>query len=470
MSDEQDLPTIGKGSPGTAPDQLDLLIREMFLRKELRALDDLDDSALEAIAAAEPFTDWSAAAQGENASDVEQTELPTLRGCDDDTVPYPGKPPHSRATAAEYEEMWDDFGTFQQLERISLPIECRRTAELGRGSQGIVYLVEGEGEFTANRALKVFLPRTRDDVDLFPADMKRIKNIASAIQRTPHDDLVDIGWCGECNGVHVMLMQYIDGFDLLRLRQPGLLKSLRKCVDDDRWATINDVVYASNGGRQLPLQPAIAVYIIERVLRGLGALHGLGIVHGDIKPSNIMLNASGSVKIIDIGSAFEVSSPPESYRFTPAYAAPEFLESQTMSIQSDLASAGYTLIELLSGKSLADRLCEPDESTTKFEGFKRRELIKSKQSLPNRLGEYLPAKIMRSNNLVELCRRLIDPNLNNRFPTAAHSIVDHRGTYEFNKNLIVGNLAVCNFHEVSQWLDDVKRAARRFVVGAGETP
>ena len=180
-----------------------------------------------------------------------------------------------------------------------------------------------------------------------------MKPIASLIHHDPHDDLVDIGWFGEHDGVYAMLMQYIDGFDLRHLLQPALMPAFETdALISERWETINNVVYSVNGSQQLALQPAIAVYIIERVLRGVEALHSRGIVHGDIKPSNIMLNASGSVKIIDIGSAFEITSPPKEHYVTPAYSAPEFLETGTMSKQSDLASVGYVLIELLSGKSL----------------------------------------------------------------------------------------------------------------------
>ena len=88
-------------------------------------------------------------------------------------------------------------------------------------------------------------------------------------------------------------------------------------------------------------------------------------------------------------------------------------------------------------------------------------MLEAKKSLPDRLKEILPGNILKSKHLVELCRRLIDPDLNQRFPSAAESIVDRKGTYEFNKDLILSNLGVCNFQEVSQWLADVKRATPR---------
>lgn len=129
-----------------------------------------------------------------------------------------------------------------------------------------------------------------------------------------------------------------------------------------------------------------------------------------------------------------------------------------MSKQSDLASVGYMLIELLSGKAIATTTQETEESTRTICGARKIELLEAKNSLPGRLTDILPRNVLASNHLVELCRCLINPDLNQRFPSAAESIVDRKGTYEFNKDLILSNLGVCNFQEISQWLADVKQA------------
>ena len=107
----------------------------------------------------------------------------------------------------------------------------------------------------------------------------------------------------------------------------------------------------------------------------LAALHREDIVHGDIKPSNIMLKRTGNAKIIDIGSAFEMDNPPPIRTCTPFYAAPEVLDGGEMTPRSDLASLGYVLIELLSGR-------QP------FAGMKTyRELLEAKRTLPQQLLE-----------------------------------------------------------------------------------
>ena len=474
MSKEKNLPASGMDLPDVAPDPLNELLVEMLLKKEMALLADLDDidmeqltnslteKDLEALAlmeTSEERVEKITSAAGRTASDDRQTELPTVRESGE-TVAEPGSAFYVGETAEDFDEMASKVDTFVKQERVLFQTEYRKTTELGRGGQGVVYLIEGVDDFSAAHALKIFTPRSYDCATSFVADMKRMKLIASLRQRDPHDDLVDIGWFGEHEGVYVMLMQYIDGFDLRQLLQPELMQHLKRCVYADRWGTIKNVVYSVNGSRQLALQPAIAVYIIERVLRGVEALHSKGIVHGDITPSNIMLNASGSVKMIDIGSAFEITSPPREHYITPAYSAPEFLETGAMSMQGDLASVGYVLIELLSGTSITDEVRDPAESTRTVGWPRRKELLEAKNSLPDRLVDILPENILQSNHLVELCRRLIEPDLNRRFPNAAESIVNAHGTYEFNKHLIVSNLGVCNFQEVRQWLADVKHATR----------
>ena len=54
------------------------------------------------------------------------------------------------------------------------------------------------------------------------------------------------------------------------------------------------------------VKPGIAIAIVRDCLAALAALHREGIVHGDLKPSNIMLKRTGNAKIVDIGSAFEM--------------------------------------------------------------------------------------------------------------------------------------------------------------------
>ena len=103
-----------------------------------------------------------------------------------------------------------------------------------------------------------------------------------------------------------------------------LLPSIRfyDRVSTRRWKYINQVIVTS--GLEHPrVKPGVAVAIVRDCLAALASLHREEIVHGDMKPSNIMLKRTGHAKIIDIGAAFELSDPPPTRTCTPAYAAPE---------------------------------------------------------------------------------------------------------------------------------------------------
>lgn len=103
---------------------------------------------------------------------------------------------------------------------------------------------------------------------------------------------------------------------------------------------------------------AFAEKVAVHVLRGLAAAHAQGIIHRDIKPGNILVSATGLVKITDFGLA-QVSVAPTLTTEgmvvgTPAYLAPEILQGETADARTDLFSLGATLVEILTGKQLFD--------------------------------------------------------------------------------------------------------------------
>lgn len=97
--------------------------------------------------------------------------------------------------------------------------------------------------------------------------------------------------------------------------------------------------------------------IVEQIATGLRAFHRLEMIHQDIKPENIMLDARGMVKIIDFGSTkiagiAEITSPIQRLNLlgTRNYTAPEYLLGQTGTNRSDIFSLGVITYELLTGK------------------------------------------------------------------------------------------------------------------------
>ena len=99
--------------------------------------------------------------------------------------------------------------------------------------------------------------------------------------------------------------------------------------------------------------PASAIDVITQVLDALGCAHGLGVVHRDVKPANILLLADGRVKMTDFGiSRLESSALTQSGSVigTPSYMSPEQCQGDKVDARSDLFSTGVVLYELLSGE------------------------------------------------------------------------------------------------------------------------
>ena len=199
-----------------------------------------------------------------------------------------------------------------------------------------------------------------------------------------------------------------------------------------------------NAGSVL-LTPGVAMTIVRHCLEGLASLHRQRVVHGDIKPSNLMVRTTGTTKIIDYGSACKISSSPAQRAFTPAYAAPETLERFECTPQSDLASLGYVLVEMLSGQRL-------------FAGLSRPELLEARRRLPERLPQLLPKDFACSKMLVDFCRRLVAWDPAQRFVSAERADLDPEcGASAFLFSLVRGNLGCVFEKAVAQWVEAVMK-------------
>jgi serine/threonine-protein kinase len=214
-------------------------------------------------------------------------------------------------------------------------------------------------------------------------------------------------------------------------------------VGDQRWKYLNDVIVTA-GPVQSRIKPGVAIAIVRECLAGLAALHREGIVHGDIKTSNIMVKRTGNAKLIDIGSAHAVDAPAPTRTCTPAYAAPEVLEGRDNSPRSDLASLGYVLVEMLAGQPpFAGLRSFPD-------------LLEAKRSLVHRLPQLLPAEVTCNELLMNFCRGLIAADPERRFPSAEDADLKKGGAASFHRQLIVGGLASEYENEIRAWLEELE--------------
>lgn len=316
---------------------------------------------------------------------------------------------------------------------------------LGAGGQGVVFLSERRGidDFTLPVALKIFSPERYEDSRAYDEAMARIARVASRVALIQQDNLLDVHNFVDRHRIRIMEMEWVDGYDLRRLMVPNMLLRVERRVSVKRWEYINRVI-VTDGPDQPRFKAGVAVAIVRDCLAALAALHRDEIVHGDIKPSNIMLKRTGNAKIVDIGSAFALDEPPASRTCTPMYAAPEVLEGGESTPRSDLASLGYVLIELLAGQQV-------------FAGLSSyRDLLEAKRALPQRLTEILPHEVAINQLLTNFCRGLIAPDPMRRFPNAEAADLVKDGAAAFHRQLVLSDLSSEYENEIRLWIGELK--------------
>jgi serine/threonine-protein kinase len=274
--------------------------------------------------------------------------------------------------------------------------------------------------------------------------MRRSARVASLVAAAHHASVVGIQGFRQRDGIRLLFMDLIDGYDLRVLLSPKVYDHVRRNSTRREWAPVRKVV-VTHGPERARLLPGTAVAIIRDCLLGLSVLHRLGIVHGDIKPANIMLSRGvGRAAIVDLGSAFELSQPPNAIIQTPAYAAPEAVCDGTRTPKSDLVSLGYVFVECLAGQ----RLFRRDMSST--------ELQEAKRTLPQRLRSLLPEKVVGSWRLLRFCEKLTAFDPQDRFDSADDADLNQEwGASAFLQELAQVGLSAVYDSDIRLWLDAV---------------
>ncbi|MGB6042368.1 MAG: serine/threonine-protein kinase [Pirellulales bacterium] len=356
------------------------------------------------------------------------------------TVTFGGRPSNRCP-----QELLDGYDNIVSTQRFSWTEHHRLLRKLGSGGQGVVYLTERRGtdNFTLPVALKIFSPERYEGVSPYEGAMERIARVAAQVAQIQQDNLLDVHNFVERNRIRMMEMEWVDGFDLSRLMTTVMLDQSKHRVSNRRWEYINNVIVTA-GPRQPRLKPGVAVSVLRDVLAALAALHREGIVHGDIKPSNIMLKRTGNAKIVDMGSAFEIDDPPALRTCTPSYAAPEVLEGGEYTPRSDLASVGYVLVELLAGVPL-------------FAGVEGlRDLLEAKRMMARRLPDILPEEVVVNELLMNFCRGLVSADPARRFPSAEAADLLEEGAAHFLRQLTLNDLGSEYDNEIRLWLEELE--------------
>jgi len=190
--------------------------------------------------------------------------------------------------------------------------------ELGRGAQSVVYLAR-DPQLQREIAIKT-VHFTKPD----PAQNKVLLAEARAVSQLRHANLVPIFEAGEEGGDLYLVFEYVAG------------KTLEKLIHD--------------AGKLPAIQAAT---LLSQVLDALAEAHRHGIIHRDLKPSNILIDERDSARVMDFGIAAHIEakdSGAQEFTGTPAYMAPEYILSYTVSPQSDIFAAGLVLFEMLYGR------------------------------------------------------------------------------------------------------------------------
>jgi serine/threonine-protein kinase len=190
--------------------------------------------------------------------------------------------------------------------------------KLGAGGMANVYLAEDQ-ELGRRVAIKILNERHANDEQFVERFRREAKNAAAL----SHPNIVSIYDRGEAEGTYYIAMEYIDG------------RSLKELV-------------VSRG----PAPLTVAVEYARQVLSALRFAHRHGIVHRDIKPHNVMVDAEGRVKVTDFGIARAGTSQMTeagSIVGTAQYLSPEQARGTNVDQRSDVYSLGIVLYELLTG-------------------------------------------------------------------------------------------------------------------------
>lgn len=231
------------------------------------------------------------------------------------TAPTTRKAPTPPAAAAGGELSFHHF--------VVMRHEDGSYCELGRGAMGVTYKAM-DSRLRRTVALKVVSP------DLLATGSAREKFLleAQATAALQHPNIASIYYFGEQDDSCFYAMEFVDG------------------------PTLEELVRT-----QGPLNTEDALVVASQTAAALGAAHESGMIHRDIKPTNVMVlrksDGTISVRVIDFGLAAAAGGDhanAEHFEGTPLYASPEQLDQSPLDARSDVYSLGATLYFALAGK------------------------------------------------------------------------------------------------------------------------
>ncbi len=261
------------------------------------------------------------------------------------TVPL--TPPPGRAKGATADMSQQPTDVWSGIAQLG---EYKLLEKLGEGGMGAVYKAM-HTKLGRVVALKI-LSRERVWDDRVVARFEREMRAAGAVD---HPNVVHATDAREVDGIRLLAMEFVDGLDLAAL--------IRRCH---------------------PLPVADVCELVRQAALGLQAAHEHGLVHRDVKPSNLMLSRQGQVKLLDLGLARFALDQPLAAEVTSSdqtvgtieYMAPEqFSDSHAVDIRADIYSLGCTCFKLLTART--------PFGSTEQQGLAKRILAQIDQPVPS---------------------------------------------------------------------------------------
>ncbi|MDO5463135.1 MAG: serine/threonine-protein kinase [bacterium] len=251
---------------------------------------------------------------------------------------------------------------------------------IGAGGMGAVY--EGFDDGLCRKiAVKVIL---REKAAEDPSFIENFRREAQSAAKLNSPNIVAIYAFGEAEGQPYLVMELV---------QPDAL----------------DKMMASG-----PVMPATALNICMQIAQGLRAASEQGLVHGDVKPENILINEAREAKLADFGiAALSGASAAANNEVwgTPYYIAPETLRKQKIDLRADIYSLGGTLYHAIAG-------------VPPFEGADAVEVMKARLLGPARpITEFCPSC---PEGIAKIVMRMLEPELIRRYPNYDSLLNDMR--------------------------------------------
>jgi len=262
---------------------------------------------------------------------------------------------------------------------------------LGEGGMGAVYKAR-DRELDLLVALKVIRPELSSN----PEILRRFKQELILARQVTHKNVIRIFELGMADGRKFITMDYIDGRDL-----KSILLERGKLPPDE------------------------AVRIVRQICKGLEAAHSEGVVHRDLKPQNIMVDAAGRVWVMDFGLARSMDlvgiTRTGALMGTPDYMSPEQARAQKVDARSDLFSLGIIFYEILTGVL-------PFRADTMMATLLKR--VQEKAPPPNTLDASIPQR------LSEIVMRCLEVDAGRRYQSAADILNDLGGDTPSNASVV----------------------------------